>query len=482
MKDGKIKPISIFAGLEPLKNHIFKLLSDTAESLTMPAYVVGGYVRDLILQSQSKDLDIVVIGSGVEFAEAFHERLSDNESSIHVFKNFGTAQIKHRDWIIEIIGARKESYRKDSRKPVVENGSLLDDQNRRDFSINSLYLSLGKEDFGALIDPFNGVQDIQDKVIRTPQNPDITFSDDPLRMLRAIRFSARLGFDIDESTWEGIKRNAHRIEIVSHERITDEINAMIMGKKPSVAFNLLFESGLLHHFFPEFVALHGIETIDGLSHKDNFYHTLQVLDQICDLTDSLWLRWSAILHDIAKPATKRFEPGHGWTFHGHEDRGSRMVKGIFRRMRLPLDEKMRYVEKMVAMHLRPIVISKDTVTDSAVRRLIVEAGDDIYDLLKLCQADITSKNKYKVQRHLEGLKVVEQKIKDVIERDELRNFQPVLTGNHIVERYQIQHPQNIGQIKNEVRDAILDGRIQNDMEESLRLCDEIADRLGIVKK
>ena len=473
----------IFAHLEALKHSIFTQLSNTATDLDVDAYIVGGFVRDLLLQIPSKDLDIVVLGSGIDFAESFHKRWSNNsESPISVFKNFGTAQIKHNDWIVEVIGARKESYRLDSRKPIVENGSLQDDQNRRDFSINSMYLSLGKDNFGALLDPFNGVQDLQDKIIRTPQDPDITFSDDPLRMLRAIRFSARLGFVIEDNTWEGIKRNAHRIDIVSQERISDEVNAMIMGKRPSVAFQLLYDAGLLERFFPEFVALRGVETIDGMSHKDNFFHTLQVLDQLCELSDNLWLRWAAILHDIAKPATKRFEPGHGWTFHGHEDRGSRMVKGIFRRMRLPLDEKMRYVEKMVAMHLRPIVISKEIVTDSAVRRLIVEAGEDIYDLLKLCQADITSKNKPKVIRHLEGLNSVELKIKDVIERDELRNFQPVLTGTHIVERYRIDKPQYIGIIKNEVRDAVLDGRIKNELKDSLDLSDEIALRLGIPLK
>ncbi len=468
--------------LESLKHKIFGQLSDTASALSVPAYVVGGYVRDLLLNIPSKDLDVVVLGSGIEFAEKFHKEFGNSDTHLSVFKNFGTAQIKSSDFILEIIGARKESYRLDSRKPIVEDGSLEDDQNRRDFSINSMYLSLGKSDFGKLLDPFNGVQDLQDKIIRTPQDPDITFSDDPLRMLRAIRFSARLDFEIETETWEGIKRNAHRIDIVSQERITDELNAMILGKKPSKAFNLLFEAGLLERFFPEFVALRGIETRDGLSHKDNFYHTLQVLDQASELSENLWLRWAAILHDIAKPATKRFEPGHGWTFHGHEDRGARMVKGLFRRLRLPLDEKMRYVEKLVAMHLRPIVISKDIVTDSAVRRLIVEAGDEIYDLLILCQADITSKNKQKVQRHLEGLKTVEQKIKDVIERDELRNFQPVLTGNHIVARYEIHMPQHIGLIKNEVRDAILDCRIQNTIEESLALADEIALKLGVSLK
>jgi len=479
---GKIKPVVIFVNLEVLNNHIFRKLSETAREKGIAAYIVGGYVRDLILKYQSKDLDIVVLGSGIEFAEAFHNKLNEGEASINVFKNFGTAQIKYHDWIIEIIGARKESYRNDSRKPLVEDGTLDDDQNRRDFSINSLYLSLSESDFGQLLDPFNGVQDINDRIIRTPQNPDITFSDDPLRMLRAIKFSARLDFKIEEETWAGIKRNAHRIKIVSQERISDELNAMIMGEKPSIAFNLLYDSGLLGYFFQELVALQGVETIDGLSHKDNFYHTLQVLDQACALSENLWLRWAAILHDIAKPATKRFEPGHGWTFHGHEDRGSRMVKSIFRRMRLPLDEKMRYVEKLVAMHLRPIVISKEIVTDSAVRRLIVEAGDDIYDLLKLCQADITSKNKMKVKRHLEGLKIVERKIRDVMERDELRNFQPVLTGNHIVERYIITKPQDIGLIKNEVRDAVLDGRIPNDLDTSLEFSDIVAARLGISKK
>lgn len=448
--------------------------------MSVPAYVVGGYVRDLILNHSSKDVDVVVIGSGVSFAEAFFKKINPNKNPhISVFKNFGTAQIKFDDWIVEIIGARKESYRKDSRKPLVEDGSLIDDQNRRDFSINAMYLSLNASDFGTLNDPFNGLQDIQDKCIRTPQDPDITFSDDPLRMLRAIRFAARLGFEIELNTWEGIKRNAHRISIVSQERITDELNAMILGKKPSDALYLMSDSGILDIVLPELTAMKGVETIDGLSHKDNFIHTLQVLDQLAELSDNLWLRWAAILHDIAKPATKRFEVGHGWTFHGHEDRGSRMVKGIFRKLRLPLDEKLKYVEKLVAMHLRPIVISKDIVTDSAVRRLIVEAGDEIYDLLKLCQADITSKNKQKVQRHLEGLKNVEFKIKDVMERDELRNFQPVLTGHHILERYEIVKPEDIGKIKSEVREAIIEGTLKNNLEDSFVFADKVALKMNI---
>lgn len=466
--------------MESLNQIVFQKLSETADEISIDVYLVGGYVRDMVLNSPSKDIDVVVIGSGIKFAEAFYEQWNKiQKSTIAIFPNFGTAQIKSNDWIIEIIGARKESYRSDSRKPIVEDGTLEDDQNRRDFTINSMYISLNKKSFGRLIDPFNGIQDIQDQVIRTHQDPDITFSDDPLRMLRAVRFSARLGFNIEERTFEGIRKNAERISIVSQERISDELNAMIMGRKPSIAFHALFESGLLGLILPELVALHGVETRDGLSHKDNFYHTLQVLDQICPLTENLWLRWAAILHDIAKPATKRFEPGHGWTFHGHEDRGSRMVKGIFKRLKLPLDEKMRYVEKMVAMHLRPIVLSKEIVTDSAVRRLIVESGDDVRDLLKLCQADITSKNRVKVQKHLEGLKIVEQKIADVLERDELRNWQPVFSGREIMERYVILNPKDIGTLKNEVREAILEGKINNTLEESFHFADNVAKKLGI---
>ncbi len=450
--------------------------------MRLETYVVGGFVRDLILQRDNKDVDVVVIGSGIEYAQKFYELLPPNEAHIAYFKNFGTAQIKYRDWIIEIIGARKESYRRDSRKPIVEDGTLEDDQNRRDFTINSLYMSLNERNYGELYDPFNGVQDLQDGIIKTPTDPDTTFSDDPLRMLRAIRFAARLNFEIEQQTWDSICRNAYRLEIVSQERITDEFNGMIMGKKPSVAFDLLLKSGLLEQFFPEFVKLLGIETVDGKSHKDNFYHTTQVLDQICELTDNLWLRWAAILHDIAKPQTKRFDPEVGWTFHGHEDRGSRMVKGIFKRLKLPLDEKMKYVEKLVAMHLRPIVLSKEIVTDSAVRRLIVEAGDDVGDLLLLCQADITSKNKFKVAKHIENLKLVGEKIQEVLEKDELRNWQPVITGNHILQRYNIVDPKHIGEIKNHVREAILDGIIPNELEAALKIADEFALSMNIKLK
>lgn len=445
------------------------------------AYVVGGLVRDMFLKSDNKDIDVVVIGSGIEYAQAFFNQLS-GEKNISVFKNFGTAQIKFQDFIIEIIGARKESYRKDSRKPIVEDGSLIDDQNRRDFTINSLYLCLNGDRFGELYDPFNGIQDIQDGIIKTPNDPDITFSDDPLRMLRAIRFSARLGFVIEEKTYLSICENAHRIDIVSQERITDEVNAMIMGEKPSIAFDLMFKTGLLVRFFPEFVALHGVEVIQGKGHKDNFYHTLQVLDQTCDLSDNLWLRWAAILHDIAKPPTKRFDPKVGWTFHGHEDKGSRMVKGIFKRLRLPLDEKMRYVEKLVLMHLRPIVLSKEIVTDSAVRRLIFEAGEDIQDLMKLCKADITSKNEIKVAKHIKNLDLVSQKIEDVLAKDELRNWQPVFTGNHIMELFEIKNPKHIGMIKDAVREAILDDAIPNEIELAVEYAKKYANEIGVLLK
>lgn len=447
----------------------------------MKAFVVGGFVRDLILKNPNKDIDVVVIGSGVDFAEEFFKDLGLS-GNLTVFRNFGTAQIKFGDWIIEIIGARKESYRRESRKPIVENGTLEDDQNRRDFTINSLYLSLNSVDFGQLYDPFNGIQDLQNKIIKTPGDPDITFSDDPLRMLRAIRFSARLGFEIDPLTFDSICRNANRLEIISQERISDELNSMIMGKKPSIALDMLFRTGLLVQFFPEMVALHGVETVNGKSHKDNFYHTLQVLDQLCELSDNLWLRWAAILHDIAKPVTKRFDPKVGWTFHGHEDRGARMVKSIFKRLRLPLDDKLKYVEKLVAMHLRPIVLSKEIVTDSAVRRLIFEAGDDIQDLILLCKADITSKNKLKVEKHLKNLDVVRQKIEDVLAKDEIRNWQPVLTGNHIIEFFQIQHPRQIGEIKEAVREAIIDGKVINELQASLQFAETIAIELGISRK
>lgn len=465
----------------PLDNPIFQVIGNTADQMQLKAWVVGGFVRDSILKRENKDIDIVVVGNGVDFAQAVAKNFN-NDCSLSVFKNFGTAQIKFDDWIIEFIGARKESYRRDSRKPIVENGTLIDDQNRRDFTINAIYLSLNSDNFGELYDPFNGVQDLQNMVIRTCSNPDITFSDDPLRMLRAIRFASRLNFRIELKTFEAIKANVNRIEIVSQERITDEMNGMIMGEKPSRAFEMMSKTGLLTLIFKEMMDLHGVETRNGKSHKDNFYHTLQVLDNICEFTDNLWLRWAAILHDIAKPATKRFDPKVGWTFHGHEDKGSRMVKGIFKRMRLPLDEKMRYVSTLVLLHLRPIVLSKETVTDSAVRRLIVDAGDYVSDLVILCRADITSKNEAKVEKHLRNLVLVEEKISEVMAKDELRNWQPVLTGNHIKNHFDIKDPQHIGVIKEAVREVILEGQIPNELEAALKLAVEIAAKLGVSVK
>ena len=465
----------------PLDNPIFQVIGNTADQMQLKAWVVGGFVRDSILKRENKDIDIVVVGNGVDFAQAVAKNFN-NDCSLSVFKNFGTAQIKFDDWIIEFIGARKESYRRDSRKPIVENGTLIDDQNRRDFTINAMYLSLNSDNFGELYDPFNGVQDLQNMVIRTCSNPDITFSDDPLRMLRAIRFASRLNFRIELKTFEAIKANVNRIEIVSQERITDEMNGMIMGEKPSRAFEMMSKTGLLTLIFKEMMDLHGVETRNGKSHKDNFYHTLQVLDNICEFTDNLWLRWAAILHDIAKPATKRFDPKVGWTFHGHEDKGSRMVKGIFKRMRLPLDEKMRYVSTLVLLHLRPIVLSKETVTDSAVRRLIVDAGDYVSDLVILCRADITSKNEAKVEKHLRNLVLVEDKIAEVMAKDELRNWQPVLTGNHIKNHFDIKDPQHIGMIKEAVREVILEGQIPNELDAALKMAVGIAAKLGVSEK
>ena len=436
-----------------LENPIFKLIGKTADRLDLRAYVVGGFVRDLLLQRENKDIDIVVVGNGVEFAQAVAKDF-DNDCSLSVFRNFGTAQIKFDDWIIEFIGARKESYRRDSRKPIVEDGTLEDDQNRRDFTINSMYLSLNCDNYGELYDPFNGIQDLQNMVIKTCADPQITFDDDPLRMLRGIRFATRLNFRIDVQTFEAIKANVSRIEIVSQERISDEINGMIMCEKPSRAFEMMSNTGLLDILFPEMMLLHGVETRNGKSHKDNFYHTLQVLDNICQFTDNLWLRWAAILHDIAKPAT----------------------------MRLPLDDKMRYVSKLVLLHLRPIVLSQEIVTDSAVRRLIVDAGEHVTDLVTLCRADITSKNEAKVDKHLKNLVKVQEKINEVISKDELRNWQPVLTGNHIKTYFQIRDPQHIGMIKEAVREMILDGQIANELDVAMERAIAVAKDLGVFPK
>lgn len=462
-----------------LTHHIFEVVSEAAHQLGIPCYAIGGYVRDIFLKRDSKDVDIVAIGSGIDLA---HEvaNLLPNKPHVSFFKNFGTAMLKTDDgWEIEFVGARKESYNRNSRKPIVENGTLEDDQNRRDFTINALVISLNKESYGELLDPFNGIKDMEDKIIRTPLDPDITFSDDPLRMMRGIRFASQLGFTIEPETLQAIERNAERIKIVSMERISDELNKIILSKVPSVGFNYLFDTKLLHIIFPELAAMYGVEVISGKAHKDNFYHTLKVLDNICLETDDLWLRWSAILHDIAKPATKRFEPGHGWTFHGHEDRGARMVKPIFDRFKLPLNEKMRFVQKMVALHLRPIVLSQEVVTDSAVRRLIVDAGEDVDALITLCRADITSKNEIKVKKFLANLKIVQQKIIDVTERDNLRNFQPPVDGFDIMNTIDIQDKTQIGAIKAAVREAILDGEIKNDRQEAFDFMLATAAKMGL---
>ncbi|MBX2986133.1 MAG: CCA tRNA nucleotidyltransferase [Bacteroidia bacterium] len=443
-----------------LSGIIIDKLKDTSKQTLQPAWLIGGYVRDLLLQRECKDMDVVVLGSGIEFAKRFAENLEENVS-VSYFKNFGTAQVKYEDFEIEFVGARKESYQRDSRKPFVEDGTLEDDQKRRDFTINTLSISLNEADAGELFDPFEGLKDLEDKIIRTPLDPDKTFSDDPLRMMRAIRFAAQLGFEIEEKTLNSIAKNKERIQIISGERIISELNKIILSVKPSVGFNYLFDTGLLHIIFPEMVALHGVEWINGKGHKDNFYHTLAVLDNVAKQSDNLWLRWAAILHDIAKPATKKFIEGDGWTFHGHEDKGARMVKPLFRRMKLPLNEKMKYVEKLVFLHLRPIALTKETVTDSAVRRLMVEAGEAIEDLLILCQSDITSKNEAKKKKYLANLELVKQKIAEVGEKDRLRNWQPPISGNDILNSFSISDPKQIGILKNKIREAILEGTIED---------------------
>jgi poly(A) polymerase len=463
-----------------LDHPVFMTISETVEEMNVPCYVIGGYVRDLLLQRPSKDIDVVVVGSGIDLARAVAKKMG-RKGKIAVYRNFGTALLKLDDLDVEFVGARKESYRSDSRKPSVEDGTLEEDQNRRDFTINSMGISLNRATFGELLDPFNGLSDLSRKIIRTPLDPDITYSDDPLRMMRAIRFATQLGFTIDDQSLQSIGRNRNRIEIISKERIIDELNKIVMAHKPSDGFYLLEKTGLLALVFPELDRMKGVAVMDNLRHKDNFRHTLLVLDKLSQKTDNLWLRWGAIMHDIAKPATRKYIKGHGWTFHGHEFLGSQWVPGIFRRMHLPQGAPMKYVQKLVLLHLRPIALVEEEVSNSAVRRLLFEAGDDIDDLMLLCQADITSKNDEKVKQYLANFQLVRQKLKEIEEKDAIRNFQPPIDGELIMKTFHIGPCREVGTIKTTIKDAILEGTIHNDFEEAYALMLKMGKELGLKK-
>ncbi len=466
--------------IDPQHKKVFHIISEAGKAIGQEVYVVGGYVRDFYLNRTKDagelDIDFVTIGSGIKLAKEIAGRLGTDNLS--VFKKFGTAHIGYKNMDLEFVGARKESYRRNSRKPLVEDGSLKDDQLRRDFTINALSWSLDKDNFGELIDPFDGIQDLKKQLIRTPVDPLQTFDDDPLRMMRAIRFAAELQFDIEEQTWRGIEEMAPRIKIISKERIIEELNKIVMAPKPSIGFALLFKTGVLHHFFPELVKLHGVEEVRGVRHKDNFWHTLEVLDNVAEIDEgNLWLRWAAIMHDIAKPATQKFVPGTGWTFHGHDALGAKWVKPIFRRLGLPLDERMRYVTKLVRLHLRPIALVSDEVTDSAVRRLIYDAGDDIDDLMMLCRADITSKNDRKVKQYNRNFDRVEKKIIEVEKKDQLRKWTNPVDGNEIMEALDIDPGPAVGEIKDAIREAILDGKIPNEHDAAYEYMMTIKDEL-----
>ncbi|MBP7318329.1 MAG: HD domain-containing protein [Flavobacterium sp.] len=462
-----------------LNNKIFQVISQASQELNVDSYVIGGFVRDLLLKRDfKKDIDIVAVGSGIELALKVSQLLP-NKPKVQVFKTYGTAMLRFEDTEVEFVGARKESYHFDSRNPVVENGTLEDDQNRRDFTINALALSLNNENFGELSDPFNGLADLENKVIKTPLDPDITFSDDPLRMLRGIRFANQLGFEIEENSLKSIAKNAERIKIISGERIVDELNKILLTDKPSIGFMLLFKTGLLDIILPELTALNQVEEIEGHTHKNNFYHTLEVVDNICPNTDDVWLRWSALLHDIGKAPTKRFNKKQGWTFHGHEFLGGKMAKKIFERLHMPLNQKMKFVQKMVMMSSRPIVLSQDTVTDSAVRRLVFDAGEDVENLMTLCEADITTKNPNKFKKYHSNFEIVRKKIVEVEERDQIRNFQPPISGEEIMKLFDLKPSKEIGMLKEAIKEAILEGEIPNEYEAAFQFMLKRAAKIGL---
>lgn len=465
--------------LQALDSVFFKSCSEVSSETNIPAYAVGGYVRDIQLQRPCKDIDIVVIGSGIEFAKQVAKKLNP-KLKVNYFENFGTAQFIYEGIDYEFVGARKESYLRDSRKPIVEDGTFEDDIARRDFTINALAISLNEDNYGELIDLYHGMSDLESKIIRTPLDPDITFSDDPLRMMRAVRFASQLGFTIEDKSFEALQRNAARLDIISKERIHVELNKILLSPKPSIGLDLMFKAGLLPYVMPELLLLHGVELYKGKGHKDNFYHTLQVVDNVAEKSDNLWLRWSALLHDIAKPQTKAFSEENGWSFHGHEVLGTKMAVNIFKTLKLPLDQPLQYVRKLIFLHLRPIALTKEEITDSAVRRLLFEAGDDIDDLLILCHSDITSKNEAKVARYIANLEKLKLKIKEVEERDHIKNFQPPITGEIIMETFNLSPCKEVGLIKNQIKEAILDGEIRNDYDEAYSFMLKVAKEIIIV--